>query len=67
MATDTQHFRKFDDLRTALSKHQSADKNLLNHFTQVMTHLVQHCPHDSLNKFEEVSWFVKKGDTVGLK
>ena len=66
MATDT-HFKRFDDLRTSLQNQKSGDKDLLKHFTQVMTHLVQHCPHDALNKLEEVSWFIKKEDHASLK
>ena len=65
MATDT-HFKRFDDLRTSLASQKSGDKDLLTHFTKVMTHLVQHCPHDALNKLEEVSHFVKKEDNEGL-
>ena len=74
MATDVKGnepaevFKRYDDLNTLLKGHrgQSKDVNLYKHLAKLMSHIVQHCPNDALNKIEEVSYLVKLGDEEKL-
>ena len=59
---DTVH----QDLKAALSNHKRGDKDLYTHVSEVMTHIVKHCPKDALNKVEEVSYLLKNKDQINL-
>jgi len=54
------------DLKSCLSKHKKEGNDLYEHVSQVMSHIVQHCPRDSLNKFEEVSYLIKKQNSINI-
>lgn len=43
-----------------MEKHKKqGDKDLYTHVSKVMAHIVKHCPDDSMNKLEEVSYIMK--------
>lgn len=42
------------------------EKNLYNHLTGVCSHLVRHQAHDAMDKFEEVSYLMKKNNDKEL-
>jgi hypothetical protein len=42
------------------------DKDLYTHVTKVMSHMMQHCPDDPMNKLEEVSYILKRPDTLAM-
>lgn len=54
------------DLKQALSKQKSGDKDLYQHVSKVMSHVVKHCPQDALNKLEEVSYLIKNKDNINM-
>jgi hypothetical protein len=35
-------------------------KDLYQHVTKVMSHITKHCPHQALDKIEEVSYLIKQ-------
>lgn len=41
--------------------------NLHKHLTDMMNHIVIHCPEDSLNKLEEISYLIKHGDSLAIE
>ena len=40
-------------------KKEGEEQDLYKHTVKVMNHLINHSPHDALNKFEEVSYILK--------
>lgn len=53
----------FVDLKTRLEKNQtSKGKDLYAHIAKVMSAIMKHCPHDSMNKLEEYSYLLKLDD-----
>ena len=38
---------------------KTGGKDLYNHVTQVMSHIVKHCPHKGVDDLEEVSYLIK--------
>jgi radial spoke head protein 4A len=73
MATDIQttaKFKEFGDLKQQLSTkcaQDNSNKNLWDHLTRVMDHIVFHCPSEALNKLEEISYLLKHEDTHKLE
>ena len=72
MATDflPAKLKEFGSLRDQLKAKVSLDdnkKNLFEHLTKVMDHIVYHCPQDALNKLEEISYLLKEGNTSKLE
>lgn len=73
MATDikvNQKFKEFDSLVVHLRNQKSKtdqNKNLHKHITELMNHIVIHCPDDALNKLEEISYLLKHGDTLAIE
>ena len=33
--------------------------NFYDHVSDIMSHIIQHCPEESLNKLEEISYLLK--------
>ena len=61
---DEQYFAAAErrDVQTFLKTAQTESRDLYKHLSKVMTHVVQHCPEDGLNKLEEISHLTKEGD-----
>ena len=73
MATDIEVNKKFKEveqlavhLRNQKSKSNS-NANLHKHITEIMNHIVIHCPNDALNKLEEISYLIKNGDEFAIE
>ena len=56
-----------------LTKHLSTLKggangsqNLADHVNAIFDHIIVHCPEDSLNKLEEISYLLKHQDTIAI-
>ena len=48
------------NLKQRLEKNQKPDsQDLYSHVAKVMAHIVNHCPDQSMNKLEEVSYILK--------
>lgn len=58
---ETQQIKHFDNLRNILknAKHSSGH-DLYQHLVETMNHIVMHCPEQGLDKFEEISYLLKK-------
>ena len=57
-----------EGLRTLLKANKRGDgDDLYQHLTQVMNHIVMHCPTDGLDKFEEISFLLKNKDKYNLE
>ena len=55
-------FKDFSDLKSHLSlcKGENPDLgHLYGHVSEVMSHIVTHCPAEALNKVEEISYLLK--------
>lgn len=53
----------FQDLKSRLEKNKSSNgKDLYTHVSKVMSAIMKHCPHDSMNKLEEYSYLLKLDD-----
>ena len=59
MASQAVTNSQFQNLKQRLDKNKKGDKDLYAHVTKVMSHIMRHCPDDSLNKLEEVSYVYK--------
>ena len=62
--------KEFADLQDHLSKLKSSydpKVDLYAHIEQVMDHIVVHCPDEALGKIEEISYLLKKQDTIALE
>ena len=58
---------KFDGLKTILKNIKSkTGKDLYSHLQQVFRTLILHYPDKALEKIEEVSYLIKKGDELKL-
>ena len=58
-------FKNFDDLKTHLSNipdKNDSERNLYDHLGEIIDHIVLHCPDQSLDKLEEISYLIKKND-----
>jgi hypothetical protein len=57
------------DLRKLLQEQKAADavQNLYEHIVDVVDKIVQYCPDKAIERFEEISYLVKKGDAVKLE
>ena len=58
--------RNEEQIRTFLEDSCKKGRNLLDHFEDTMDFLVQNYPEESLEKFEEASFLLKKGDAQSL-
>ena len=58
--------RDEEQIRTFLEDSCKKGHNLLDHFEETMDFLVQNYPEESLEKFEEASFLLKKGDAQSL-
>mmetsp|Transcript_17763 Transcript_17763/g.30077 ORF Transcript_17763/g.30077 Transcript_17763/m.30077 type:complete len:130 (-) Transcript_17763:1114-1503(-) len=54
------------DLRSCLSLYKQHDKDLYQHVSDVMSHIVQHCPQEALPKFEEISYLLKHKNEIDV-
>jgi hypothetical protein len=53
----------FQDLKSRLEKNKAKDgKDLYSHVAKVMSAIMKHCPHDSMNQLEEYSYLLKLDD-----
>lgn len=72
MATDIKvqgKIKHFGNLKQELDAKKCLDdktKNLYDHLSKVMDHIVSHCPDEALNKLEEISYLIKKGDQAQI-
>jgi hypothetical protein len=41
--------------------------NLYEHITEVISHIVQCCPDQALERFEEISYLLKHKDTIAIE
>ena len=60
-------FKEFGTLKHQLeTKKSKANESvtLLKHMTKVMDHIVEHCPQQALDKFEEISYLIKHQDSL---
>ena len=56
---------ELNDLKQRLEVQKKAEgQDLYKHVVKTLSHLVKHCPHDTLNKFEEVSYLLKHSDRL---
>ena len=64
-----QAFKVQQDLSKLLreSKCDSQMRNLYDHIVEVVDRLVQSCPDKAIECFEEVSYLIKRGDSVKLE
>lgn len=63
-------FKELEDLRTMLTNQKSPqdpNANLNNHMTEIMNHIIIHCPKQALDKLEEISYLVKHKDVISLE
>lgn len=62
-------FKEFDELKVYLSmqKCQNEDNNLYNHISEIMNHIIIHCPDEALNKIEEISFLLKNSDQFTIQ
>jgi hypothetical protein len=42
-------------------------RNLYSHLSKVMDHIIDHCPHEALNKLEEISFLIKYEDELAIE
>jgi len=50
-------------LKSRLEKNKNSNgKDLYSHVAKVMSAIMKHCPHDSMNKLEEYSYLLKLDD-----
>ena len=57
-------------MKTHLAQQKATDesqRNLYNHLSEVMSHMVTHCPAEALNKLEEISYLLKNKDTIAIQ
>ena len=61
--------KDFDDLKTHLAKASAGDKkgSLYDHVSDIMSHIVTHCPEEALNKLEEISYLIKNHEEVPME
>mmetsp|Transcript_6705 Transcript_6705/g.4838 ORF Transcript_6705/g.4838 Transcript_6705/m.4838 type:complete len:94 (-) Transcript_6705:660-941(-) len=56
-----EHLKDYQDLKSLLRNSKVGDENnLYEHVVEVMNHIIIHCPEEALNKFEEISFLLKK-------
>lgn len=73
MATDAlavKKFKHFSTLKNELETKKCPDdktKNLYDHMSKVMDHIILHCPNEALNKLEEISFLIKNNDNYGIQ
>ena len=52
--------KDFEDLKTHLQNTRGFDQNnFYDHISDIMSHIIQHCPEEALNKLEEISYLLK--------
>ena len=60
MTTASDQFKEFAELKSHLSQCKNANgDSLYTHVSDILQHIVVHCPGDALNKFEEISYLIK--------
>lgn len=60
-------FKEFGTLKEHLTGCKtSTGGDLYQHMSEVMGHIVVHCPEDALNRIEEISYAIKKKDTLAI-
>lgn len=62
-------FKTFPDLKNHLTASKGGpDKNrdLNKHLSDIMDHIIIHCPTEAFNKLEEISYLIKNSDTVAM-
>lgn len=73
MTTDVQasgKFKHFGHLKTELEAKKSQsdkNKNLYDHLSKVLDHIILHCPNNALNKVEEISYLLKHNDKISIE
>ena len=62
-------FKTFPQLKDHLSSTKGGpgnNQNMNEHLSAIMDHIIIHCPDDSLNKLEEISYLIKHKDTHAI-
>ena len=56
-----EHLKDYQDLKNLLRNSKFGDENnLYEHVVEVINHIIIHCPEEALNKFEEISFLLKR-------
>ena len=64
----SEKFKEFGTLKEHLTECKtSSGSDLYQHMSDVMGHIVVHCPEDALNKIEEISYLVKNKNTMAIE
>jgi hypothetical protein len=67
MTTATDKFKEFGTLKQHLSGCKTAQgEDLFKHVSDIMSHIVVHCPEDALSKIEEISYLIKNKNTLDM-
>ena len=68
MTTAADKFKEFGTLKEHLSGSKTAQgEDLYQHVSNIMGHIVVHCPEDALNKIEEISYLLKNKSTLDIE
>ena len=70
MTTASDKLKDYAPLREHLAKCKGGpnqSQNLHQHFTDIMSHIVIHCPQDALNNIEEISYLLKNKNTLNME
>ena len=62
-------FKTFPQLKEHLASTKGGpgnNANLNDHLSAIFDHIIIHCPEDSLNKLEEISYLLKHKDTHAI-
>ena len=68
MTTAADCFKEFGTLKEHLSECKTkTGSDLYQHMSDIMGHIVVHCPDDALNKIEEISYLLKNKNTLAIE